>query len=390
MRCRGCNLFLTLTFVLVLMAPALIQVTFEGQRGERLQALEVFDGPPTPGRLQAYEQRLEDESVTIKTLRPWMLYAQYAWLRDPGSKVLMGETGWYFYRPGVEYVTERAGPQDKPSDPTPALCDFRDQLAARGIHLIVVPAPNKESVYPDKLTRRARGLQAVLADETSSLLDRLREADVDVVDLFELYADARDPAERGETGELYLRQDSHWSPAGILLAAQAVARRIQQRVSLTGSATDYETKSVRTERLGDVLEMLRVPRIEQQIVPEKISCQQVHRKDNGQPYADSQDSEVLVLGDSFLRIFAQDEPGSAGFVAHLAKELKQPIASIINDGGASTLVRQELYRRPASLSHKKVVVWEFAERDIRFGLDGWQIVPLPPVTDNAPVERRKY
>jgi hypothetical protein len=89
---------------------------------------------------------------------------------------------------------------------------------------------------------------------------------------------------------------------------------------------------------------------------------------------------VLVLGDSFLRIYQQDEPGGAGFIAHLARELKQPLTSVVNDGGASTLVRQELHRRPALLQNKRVVVWEFVERDIRLGTEGWQQVPLPPLT----------
>jgi hypothetical protein len=96
-------------------------------------------------------------------------------------------------------------------------------------------------------------------------------------------------------------------------------------------------------------------------------------------YRDLADSQVLVLGDSFLRIFQQDEPGAAGFVAHLARNLKQPVASIINDGGASTLVRQELNRRPNLLANKKVVIWEFVERDIRFGTLGWQKIRLPEI-----------
>jgi len=86
---------------------------------------------------------------------------------------------------------------------------------------------------------------------------------------------------------------------------------------------------------------------------------------------------VLVLGDSFLRIFEQDEPGSGGFVAHLASNLGFGLSSIISDGGASTLVRQQLARKPALLKGKKVVVWEFVERDIRFGTEGWQVIPLP-------------
>ena len=79
-----------------------------------------------------------------------------------------------------------------------------------------------------------------------------------------------------------------------------------------------------------------------------------------------------------MRIYEQDEPQSAGFIAHLAYELGQPVASIVNDGGASTLVRQELHRRPRLFVNKKLVIWEFVERDIRFGTEGWQPVPLPP------------
>ena len=88
-------------------------------------------------------------------------------------------------------------------------------------------------------------------------------------------------------------------------------------------------------------------------------------------------ASVLVLGDSFLRIFERDEPGSGGFVAHLACYLGSGLSSIINDGGASTLVRQQLARKPALLEGKRVVVWEFVERDIRFGTEGWQVIPLP-------------
>jgi len=66
----------------------------------------------------------------------------------------------------------------------------------------------------------------------------------------------------------------------------------------------------------------------------------------------------------------------------LSRELKQPVAVIVSDGGASTLVRQDLYRRRDLLAHKRLVIWEFVERDIRFGAEGWQLVPLPPPPDN--------
>ncbi len=98
--------------------------------------------------------------------------------------------------------------------------------------------------------------------------------------------------------------------------------------------------------------------------------------DTGEPYRGTPESEVLILGDSFLRVYEQDEPMAAGFIAHLARELGQPLAAIVNDGGASTLVRQALARRPTLLKNKRLVIWEFAEREIRYGAEGWRIVPL--------------
>jgi hypothetical protein len=84
-----------------------------------------------------------------------------------------------------------------------------------------------------------------------------------------------------------------------------------------------------------------------------------------------------LLGDSFARIYETDAPRAAGLSAHLSYRLGRSIDSIINDGGASTLVRQELARKPKSLRGKKIVIWEFAERDIRYGTEGWQRVDLP-------------
>jgi hypothetical protein len=107
-----------------------------------------------------------------------------------------------------------------------------------------------------------------------------------------------------------------------------------------------------------------------------VRCLQVVRAD-GAIYKDEPETGVLVLGDSFTRIYQQDEPTSAGFIAHLAKELQQPLMGLVNDGGGATLVRQELHARPAFLKDKKVVVWEFVERDIGLGIEGWKIVPLP-------------
>jgi hypothetical protein len=259
-----------------------------------------------------------------------------------------------------------------------AICAFRDDLAARGIHLVVVPAPNKESIYPERLSSRARGLRTAVCPETRDLLESLRVAGVETADLFRVFEEAKQQRSAPADQPLYLAQDSHWSPAGVAVAARAVARRILERGWIEPGQVEYAGKPAPVVRLGDVLRMLQVPQIERSRNPESVASVQVVRRDNGQPYRDDANAEVLVLGDSFLRIYEQDDPGAAGFIAHLAQELRQPVTSLVSDGGASTLVRQELFRRPALLRNKTVVIWEFVERDLRFGAEGWQRVPLPP------------
>jgi len=376
------QLGLTLVFLGIIAAMPLIQVVVEVSRGELPKALRVFKRIPTAANLRAYDRSLEDANWVSAKLRPWAQYVQFAWLKDGGEKALIGRDGWLFYGPGVQYVTDRPGvhrPTTTAEDVEAAVIDLRNQLALRGIQLLVMPMPNKESVYPEKLTRRAAGQSGALSPETRELMIRLKDAGVEVVDLFELFT-TRKATETSLAAPLYLTRDSHWSPAGVELAARAVARLVLEHNWVKPGSVPYEIKSSPVKRVGDILHMLQMPGLEVEELAEQTPCSQVVRGDTGQPYRDEISSEILVLGDSFLRIYQTDEPGAGGFIAHLAHELRQPVTSIVNDGGASTLVRQELSRRPTWLANKKVVIWEFVERDIRLGTEGWQHIPLPATT----------
>ncbi len=385
-RLRDPQWFLILMFLGIISGVPLIQMLVEARQEEGVRAIDVFSQAPTAANLRAFERSLETANWAARVSRPWMRFAQFEWLKDGGAKVVIGSEGWYFYKPGLNYMLarpERAKAASATNDPLAAIVDFRDQLAARGIRLVVMPVPNKESVYPDRLTPRAEALRGVRAPSTQDLLERLRTNNVEVIDLFECFAQARQRAGAALEAPLYLAQDTHWSPAGVGLAAKAVARRLLELGWVRRGQVDYNERPAPLRRLGDVLRMLQAPLIERRVHPEPVPCVQVVRRDNGELYKETADAEILVLGDSFVRIYQRDEPGAAGFIAHLAKELKQPLMALINDGGGSTLVRQELLGNPAFLRNKKVVLWEFVERDIGLGLHGWKRVPLPPVVAGA-------
>jgi hypothetical protein len=375
---RRAYIIVAAVFLAVIMAPGLIQTVSELRDGEQPRALDIFRQPPTARNLHEYEQSLEETSLAVKQFRPWVQYIQWRFLNDAGEKAVLGRHGWLFYRPSVLYVIERpsGAPESDSADPLPAIRSFRDQLQAQGIRLLVVPVPNKESVYPGMLARRAGGAGVVVCEQTRRLLDKLEQCGIEYVDLFEVFRRAKQEESRSGPGRLYLAQDSHWSPEGTRVAAGAVARRVLDGGTVHRGDRAYVERPVAVRRHGDLVQMLQVPQIERALEPESLACLQVIRSDTRTPYRDAPESEVLILGDSFLRIYEQDEPGAAGFIAHVARELGQPLTSIVNDGGASTLVRQQLAHRPALLMNKRLVIWEFVERDIRDGTEGWQIVPL--------------
>jgi hypothetical protein len=229
MNSRAPHLIATLVFVAILLSAGAVQVGIALSRGETPSAFALFTVQPTVANLRAYEQRLETESWLARQLRPWMQYAQFLLFNELGENAQAGLDGWFFYKPGVEYLTQRQPVSTHTDDPVAAICHFRDQLAARGVHLVVMPAPNKESVYPERLSHRAKRLLNTLAvadanpspisppaglcEHTRSLLRRLHEAGVEVVDLFDLFAREKSASATNGSPSLYRSPTASFIPA---------------------------------------------------------------------------------------------------------------------------------------------------------------------------------
>jgi len=350
--------------------------------------------------LRPYEKELENSSVFAIAGRPVMQFLRYVLFRDLGDKGVLGTQGWFFYRPDVDFLVKpdvldprsiMVDPNDKKIsvDPLGAIVRFKTQLQSAGIDLLMVIMPGKPSIYPDLLSQSIPVSAAGVLSHSQRMMNDLRQAGVEVLDLFGPFANERlHDAEAGDS--LYLREDTHWKGRAVRLAARLLAGRIEQYPWYRPGSTEYAIDSVTVDRIGDVAVMTTLPaekvrRFYGGFIPEKTRCYQVYRitRDSSGAVSerslykdDYRNSQVLLLGDSFSRIYQTDEPGSAGWIAHLAFELSQPIASLVNDGGASTLVRQSLARNPKLLKGKKLVVWEVVERDFRFGEDGWKNVAI--------------
>ncbi len=99
---------------------------------------------------------------------------------------------------------------------TRVVVSYRDTLQKRGIAFVFVPTPNKENIYYQLLPSRHK---PVLLTE---LIERLRAAGVPVVDLQTPFDSAHAAGVR-----LYPRDDNHWSPQAVRIAAGQVQEVIQ-------------------------------------------------------------------------------------------------------------------------------------------------------------------
>jgi lysophospholipase L1-like esterase len=281
----------------------------------------------------------------------------------------------------------------------------------------------------------AVGDAAGLQSHGKKILDSLTRAGFNTVDLYTplLAAKSRDSVE----GTLYLNDDTHWTPRGAEIAADVIAKKVREMVAagivkIRGKdEVRYIAADSVADRMGDVGEMsglnkfnaFKVQKVTGHVVmqqnikirdeelPEDTVCiDSAYKECMNRKKADKKDgkttdvfclltsqtacalkavkydttitpfkddfrkSEILILGDSFSRIYQTDSPVNAGWIAHFAKNMNARVASIVSDGGASTLVREKLARKASVLKGKKLLIWEFVERDLRFGAEGWKDV----------------
>jgi hypothetical protein len=96
-----------------------------------------------------------------------------------------------------------------------------EELTRSGLRLLVVLVPTKRQIYGPMLEPPSRSLDAAF-DLFARLENDLRARGVGVVNLAPVF---RREAESGAL--LYWRDDTHWNPAGIRLAAEEIARALR-------------------------------------------------------------------------------------------------------------------------------------------------------------------
>jgi hypothetical protein len=349
-------------------------------------AADIWRLLPRAADLKSAEKQLETESVVSAWLLPRVQSALTGKLRAGNEQVYLGRDAWLFYRPDVDYITgppfldpsqirHRTHVDRVQPDPIKAIVDFRNQLAARGIDLIAMPLPMKPGIDVDRFSAP---IEENAPLQNASFLEfkaRLESAGVRVFDPGPALVQRK--AMLGGA-PLYLETDTHWRPKTMEFVAEKLASLIPSPGTTPERSFKLDDRLI--NGLGDTARMLKLPESQNFYRPEMVTITEVWA--GNLPWRPSKDADILLLGDSFSNIFSLDALGwgeSAGFAEHLSRALHgRPLDCILRNSDASFATREILSRDLARgrdrLAGKKLVVWEFATRELAFG--DWKMIEM--------------
>lgn len=324
------------------------------------------------GNMERLTSDLERSSPLREALLPPMNRYLTGYLGAQNADVLRGRDGWLYYGPAVSHLTgpgfldARFPHRDEPVE---ALAAFHDQLAERGIQLVVVPLPVKASIHPEQLSSRAPSDRAIQSASHEAFLAALNARGVLTCDVTDALIRAK------ENGPVYLARDSHWTPEGMHVAAEALQAFLREHVPglPQGDVAFRAGTPQNIEHAGDLAVMLAPEDAARYGMNETILHQTVEGPD-GTPWTPDPSGKVLLLGDSFANIFELEGMGwgaHGGLAAWLSLLLQQPLDAITQNGDGAHATRQRLIqalqRGDDRLAGKRAVVFAFAARELSLG-----------------------
>lgn len=348
----------------------------------------VRERPNLRDQIQAFEEKLDEDTPFSEALRRWTQTALVKWRREGNRKTVIGRGGWLFYRPALDSLTGYGPmtrePRSVADDPTlppwegprDVILEFGAQLREFGVELVLVPVPVKPMIYSEWLGAGSSGHGVIRHPDAERFYTALREDGIEVLDLADAFYGMRE-AGKGVT-PLFLKQDTHWTPRGAQVAAELVADFLRSRPWFEGLASDPGRFEVREETVvhsGDLVGNLDLGEGQEFFQGEEARVEKVIDRSTGKAvHLEDKDSPIVLLGDSFTNIYRQEDMEwgtGAGFAEHLARQLGMTLDVIAFNGQASTGVRKELATRRGSArlmrEKKKAVVWTIAARDLMLG-----------------------
>ena len=308
----------------------------------------IIDG----GLAKTFESHY-DEHFPIKTLGT-SLWAglDYLLFNEGRPGVQIGKQGWLYS--SEEFKAEVDGAQQVREN-LALIKGVRDELAQHDVMLLLAIVPSKSRLYPE----------FVGDNPTSSLrqglyqrfLNEVRAADIAAPDLLSTLQAGK------ASGAMFLRTDTHWTPAGADLVAQQLSRTLKRAINLAGEPQVFVTQAGPAKPYnGDLTRFLPLEPLFGHLLPppdqlRRNTTQAAEQTAGADALFSDSEMPVALVGTSYSANPAWN------FAGALRQHLQRDLSNHAEDG-QGPLVPMLKYLQSDELQDAppQLVIWEFPER----------------------------
>ncbi|MFK7749876.1 MAG: hypothetical protein AB8B65_15895 [Kordia sp.] len=325
--------------------------------------------------IKQFESDIEENAVYRKTMIP-ITQTGLVRIFNTGNENAWLTKDNFYYKYSNQYLTQpgfldrkqlqkRAKENIQPN-PLKAILHFNESLAKRNIQLIILPAPPKAAFL------LKNDVKALNNNSYAIFVKQLQKEGIVVCDVFELLEN------QNFENSGYLKYDTHWSPEAMKMVANKVSELLDS-LSIAKGNIDYNTKKLTVQNHGDIVDMLTIENKDNLFKRQSIEIEQILEENF--LFKPATQSDILFLGDSYANIYSLEGMNwgsAAGLSEHISKNMRKPVDRIqMNDAGAYATrlaLSNELKRGKNRLAGKKVVIWEFAARELSVG--DWKLIDM--------------
>lgn len=280
------------------------------------------------------------------------------------SEAFVGKNEWLFYKREISVNSD----QKFINKSTELIGRFNEILNNKGIKLLVVLVPLKMRTYSEYLPENFM-FSDFLMNQYDHILTDLESKGVITADLNTAFANA---TKRISEPPLFFRLDTHWTPTGAMVAAQAIRYSLTVRNEFktlmdTVPTVTYSIKIANRKRPSKGRDLVKqLPEGSPTFEPEMMAQVNVIRASS--EHTDLQNSattpQITLMGSSYSNDWT-------GFPDALRFTLQRDIASISVNADQGSWVGMESYLRDESFQKQppKILIWELPERDMKAAPD---------------------
>lgn len=306
------------------------------------------------GKLAKAAETHYDEQFPIKRVGTNLWAALDFKLFNEGRPgVVLGRDQWLF---SDEEFKPTASAEQLMQDNLALVRGIRDALQRHGSQLVLAIVPAKARLYSEYIGKQT---PASLHDELFNRFHaQVRQAGVFAPDLLA-------PLEQAKArGQVFLRTDTHWTPLGAEVVAQALAEAVNRQSLLSGAPQQYITEAgASAPYKGDLTNFLPLDPLFSNLLPTPDTLQQ---RKTLPVQADGESADAL-FADSQIPVALVGTSYSANphwnFLGALQQALRSDVANYAEDGHGPLLPMLKYLQSDAfKNAPPQVVVWEFPER----------------------------